>query len=111
MRGCIWNGDGFKDTAKHLFVKETIREHTLDFFAISETGRDNFSAPFLNNLAGGFDYQWFYVPPIGRSGGILVGFNAETFHIQDVITGDRSVKFYVTLNGLWLLFMGQLKRS
>jgi hypothetical protein len=72
MRGCIWNGDGFKDTAKHLFVKETIREHKLDFFAISETGRDNFSAPFLNNLAGGLDYQWFCVPPIGRSGGFLL---------------------------------------
>jgi hypothetical protein len=46
MRGCIWNGDGFKDTANHLFVKEAIREHKLDFFAISETGRDNFLAPF-----------------------------------------------------------------
>jgi hypothetical protein len=29
-------------------------------------------------------------------GGVLVGFNAKTFHIQDVITGDRCVKFYVT---------------
>jgi hypothetical protein len=96
MGGCIWNGGGFRDTAKQLFVKETIREYKLDFFAISGIGRDNFSAPFINNLAGGFDYQWFCVPPIGRSGGILVGFNAETFTIQDVITGDRCVKFHVT---------------
>jgi hypothetical protein len=31
MKGCFWNGDGFGDLAKHAFVRETIREHKLDF--------------------------------------------------------------------------------
>jgi hypothetical protein len=49
MKGCFWNIGGFKDIAKHHFVKDTIREHKLDFFAILETGRFNFSLPFLNS--------------------------------------------------------------
>jgi hypothetical protein len=47
MKGWFWNGDGFGDLAKHYFVRETIREHKLDFFAILETGRSSFSGPFL----------------------------------------------------------------
>jgi hypothetical protein len=61
MRGVFWNSDGFKDPAKHLFVKESIRDFKLDFFVISETGRDNFASPFLNHLSGGSDFQWFCV--------------------------------------------------
>jgi hypothetical protein len=55
MKDCFWNGDGFGDLAKHAFVRETIREHKLDFFAILETGRSSFSTPFLNHLSGGLD--------------------------------------------------------
>jgi hypothetical protein len=53
MKGCFWNGGGFGDTAKHHFVHDSIREHKLDFFAILETGRSNFSAPFLGHISGG----------------------------------------------------------
>jgi hypothetical protein len=78
MNGSVWNSDGFGDIAKHRFVKDTIREHQLDFFVILEMGRSKFSQPFLTNLAGGLDYRWYCLPPIGRSGGILVGINAAT---------------------------------
>jgi hypothetical protein len=48
----FWNSDGFGDLAKHMFVKEVVREHKVDFFlAILEMGRSNFSSPFLNNLS------------------------------------------------------------
>jgi hypothetical protein len=63
-----WNSDGFGDIAKYRFVKDTIREYKADFFAILETGISNFSTPFLNNLSGGRDFQWYCVPPLGRSG-------------------------------------------
>lgn len=96
MKGIFWNSDGFRDTAKHFFVHETIREHKLDFFAVLETGRDNFLVPFLKHISGGQDFQWYCVPPIGRSGGILVGINTATLSIQNVVTGERCVKFYVT---------------
>jgi hypothetical protein len=43
MKVSFWNGEGFGDPAKHRFVKDTIRENRLDFFAILETGWSNFS--------------------------------------------------------------------
>jgi hypothetical protein len=52
----FWNSDDFGDLAKHRFVKDTVREHKVDFFAILETGRSNFLIPFLNNLFGGQDF-------------------------------------------------------
>jgi hypothetical protein len=79
IKGMNWNPGGFGDTAKHLFVKEAIREHKLDFVALLETGRSNFSIPFLNQLAAGYSYSWFCLPPHGRSGGILVGINHHLY--------------------------------
>jgi hypothetical protein len=95
MRGGFWNSGGFRDTAKHSVVHETIRDHKLDFFAVLETGRDSFSVPFLKNLAGGLDYVWYCLPPQGRSGGILVGLNAQTLVVKDITAGERCVKFHV----------------
>jgi hypothetical protein len=71
MKGCIWNGEGFRDPAKQLFIHESIRHHKLDFFAILQTGRSDFSAHFLCHLSGGFDFSWYCLPPQGRSGGIF----------------------------------------
>jgi dihydroxyacetone kinase-like predicted kinase len=30
VQALIWNSEGFKDIAKHLFIQESIREHKLD---------------------------------------------------------------------------------
>jgi exonuclease III len=95
LKGLNWNSEGFKDTAKHLFVKEAIREHKLDFIALLETGRSNFSIPFLNQLAAGFNFNWFCLPPHGRSGGILVGVNSDTLQVLKVSNGDYCVKLHI----------------
>jgi exonuclease III len=95
MKGGFWNSDGFRDTAKHSFVHETIKDLKLDFFAIIETGRDNFSLPFLNHLAGGLDFIWYCLPPQGRSGGILVGINKDTLQVLKVVNGSHCVKFHI----------------
>ena len=95
MKGFFWNCDGIRDTAKHCTVYENVREEKLDFVVLSETGRSNFSAPFLKRLSGGMDYMWFCLPPHGRSGGILVGINSATLMIQRVESGDFCVKLHV----------------
>jgi hypothetical protein len=95
MQALIWNSEGFKDTAKHLFIQESIREYKLDFVALVETGRSNFSVPFLRNLAAGRDFSWFYLPPHGRSGGILVGVNLESLSVKNVDSGDFCIKFHL----------------
>jgi hypothetical protein len=95
MRGSFWNIDGFRDATKHSFVHETIREHKLDFFAIIETGRSSFLLPFLNHLSVGSNYVWYFLLPIGRSGGMLVGLNSSIFSVKDFKIGDRCIKFHV----------------
>jgi exonuclease III len=95
LKGLFWNCDGFRDNAKHLFVREIIREEKLDFIALLETGRPSFSVHFLNHLANGFDFSWFCLPPHGRSGGILVGINNATLQVNKVVTGDFCVKLFV----------------
>ena len=95
MKGMIWNTDGFGDTAKHLTISETVKEQKLDFLALVETGRSSFSTPFLTFLAGGLDFIWYCMPPHGRSGGMLVGFNSSSFSVHSVARGDFCVKFHV----------------
>jgi hypothetical protein len=94
MKAFIWNSEGIRDTGKHSIIHENIREQNLDIVAILETGRRDFSASFLTNLSAGKDFIWFCLPSHGRSGGILVGINAETLLVKDVDYGD----FLVRLN-------------
>jgi exonuclease III len=93
MKGAFWNSDGFRDSAKHSLVRESIRDLKLDFFAIFETGRENFSVPFLGRLSGSLDFIWYCLPPQGRSGGILVGINNTTLKVNRVINGKHCVNF------------------
>ena len=103
LRGLWWNSEGFRDPGKHYFVQETIRERRLDFIALSETGRSNFSTPFLNHLAAGFDFSWYCLPPRGRSGGMLIGINTTTIHVKSVDVRDFCVKLYVKKRDVTLL--------
>jgi hypothetical protein len=80
---------------KHVFVKESIRDHHLDFIALSETGRSNFVISFLKDLASGKDFAWFCLPPHGSSGGILVGINTATLFVKNVEKGEFCVKLYI----------------
>jgi hypothetical protein len=78
MTGSVPNGEGFHDTREHFYIKETIREHKLEFLAVMATGRSNFRLP---NLAGGFDYQWYRLFPPG-GWGILLGITTGLLHVQ-----------------------------
>ena len=95
LRGLFWNSEGFHDPRKHLFVQESIRERKLDFLALSETGRSNFSTLFLSHLAAGRDFSWFCLPPRGRSGGMLLGMNMGTLQVTNVEVGDFCVKLFL----------------
>jgi len=95
MRGIFWNSRGLADLAKRRFLANTSREHKLDFIALLETGRYNFTSQFLQTISSGLEYDWHCLPPRGRSGGILLGVNLETLEVGNVILGDFTVKFQV----------------
>ena len=62
--------------------------------------------PFLRQISGGSEYAWYSLPPHGRSGGILVGFDVRDISVQSIVSGDFCVKFQVKnkLDGFsWVL--------
>jgi len=68
------------------------KEEKLDFIALLETGKKDFSKTVLNDICEGQEYIWHWIEPHGRSSrGILLGINLEVF---DIGSFDES-GFYV----------------
>jgi hypothetical protein len=95
MRGIFWNSNGFKDLKKHKFVTDLTKENNLNFIAISETGRSEFSPRFLKNLCSGRDYLWYSKTPRGRSGGMLLFIDLQMYDTGAIEEGDYYVKFHL----------------
>ena len=95
MNGMFSNSRGLRDLSKHLHFADCVREHKLDFLAISETGRRDFSASLLNRLSGGIDFNWISWPPRGRSGGILLGITNETMEVLASSDGEYHIKLHI----------------
>ena len=93
MKGIFWNSRGLSDLAKTKFLADTVREQSLDFIALMETGKKDFSQAMLNGLCGGRDFVWHWTEPHGRSGGILVGVNLDHIEVGGIEEGDFFVKF------------------
>jgi len=96
MKGFFWNSHGLRDLAKHRFLFDCSREHNLDFIAILETGKHNYSTECLDNFCAGAEYFWHWNPPRGMSGGILLGFNLSNFVVDKIESGDSFLKFNLT---------------
>jgi exonuclease III len=69
------------------------KEQQLDFIAILETKKQDFSISELAHLCANKDFSWRWPPPNGRSGGILMGVNSEKFVVQNSVHGNFHVKF------------------
>jgi exonuclease III len=95
MNGMFSNSRGLGDLAKHLHIAHCIKDHNLDFVAILETGRRDFSQHLLNRLAGGVDFEWTSQPPRGRSGGILLGVRTDTMEVMASLGGDYHIKLHI----------------
>jgi hypothetical protein len=52
MKGVFWNSRGLSDLAKTRFLRETSKEQSLDFIALLETCKKDFSRETLNNFCG-----------------------------------------------------------
>jgi hypothetical protein len=111
MRGIFWNNRGLSDLAKSRFLRDTSREQNLDFIALLETCKKDFSQETLNNFSGGRNFVWHWTAPHGRSGEILLGANLDVMDVGSIDDEDFFVKFrretgrVISSGSLWL-FMG-----
>ena len=95
MNGIFMNSRGLGDLAKHLNIAQYVRDHKLDFLAISETGRRDFPTSVLDRLSGGMDFVWYSIPPRGRSGGILLGVLSDTMEVLACTNGEFHIKVLI----------------
>ncbi|PUZ59464.1 hypothetical protein GQ55_4G043800 [Panicum hallii var. hallii] len=93
MKGIFWDSRGLSDLAKTKFRVDTAGEQNLDFIALLETGKRDFSLFSLNGFCGGKNFLWYWTEPHGRSGGILLGVNIDVLDIGSIEEGDYYVKF------------------
>jgi len=53
MKGIFWNCRGLSDLAKYRILSDLSREQKLDFIALLQTRKTDFSKTALNNSFGG----------------------------------------------------------
>src|SRR6266540_4833673 len=116
MNGMFMNSRGLGDLAKHLHITDCVRDYNLDFVAISEAGRRDFPVHVLNRLACGQDFTWHYLPPRGRSGGILLGVKMSSMDVLAFSVGEFHIKVHLPNKAkkfTWSLVVvyGQPRRS
>jgi exonuclease III len=93
MKGIFWNSNGLRDQAKTRFLFDLTKEQQLDFIALLETKKSDYTTPELSHLCTNKTFCLSWAPPNGCSGGILVGVNSEKFTIQNFVHGNFHVKF------------------
>ena len=96
MKGIFWNSRGLSDLAKYRYISDAIKDQQLDFIAIMETGKQDMSKSNLARLSGDAEFIWHCLPPKGRSGGILLGVNADSFDLSLIIEGEFFIKFHLS---------------
>jgi len=92
MKGIFWNSGGLRDLAKLRFLSELTKEQNLDFIALLETCRKNYTDIELNNLCADRHFLWSWIEPKGHSGGILLGINPSVFYIGFISQGEYYIK-------------------
>ena len=65
MRGMFWNSRGLGDLAKHKHIVDCVKDHELDFVAITELGKRDFPTRDLNHFSCVYDYEWHVLPRLG----------------------------------------------
>lgn len=82
MKGISWNCQGLAKSRKFEFIHELINKENIDFISLQETNKKEFDQNWLLAISGNKNFKWIYAPPNGRSGGLLIGLNADTFEIR-----------------------------
>jgi hypothetical protein len=66
-----YNIRGLGGRVKRRRVRELVVDHKVDFLALQETKLEMISDKLCYSLWGSEDYNWFFLPSDGASGGIL----------------------------------------
>jgi hypothetical protein len=81
MRARIWNIRGYRAPGRRTQIKDFISREHLDFVGLQETIKDAFTPSELLAIDPLGKFAWQHTPALGRSGGMLLGVNEDTFEV------------------------------
>jgi hypothetical protein len=93
MNGMFWNSNCLRDQVKPRFLFDSVKEQQLDFIAISESKRSDFSQSELAHYCTNKDFKWSWTQPRGRAGGILARVNQDKFIVHGIVHGNFFLMF------------------
>lgn len=76
-------------------MKEFIEDHKLQMVGLQETMKESFSDKELVEIAGARDFTWQWLPPKGKSGGILMGICLESLELEDFSIHEFCIRMSV----------------
>jgi exonuclease III len=88
MSVLFWNVRGLGSKGRKAQLKKIVQEHQIKCLCISETIKQNFTNRELQALGGGSAFTWNWIPPTGRSGGLIMGVDEEFAEVIK-IEGDN----------------------
>jgi len=97
MRFLFWNVRGLGKSSRKQQVREFIEEHKLQMVGLQETMKESFTDRELLDIAGTKDFTWQWLPPKGKSGGILMGVCLETLELEDFSIHDFCIMMSVRI--------------
>jgi hypothetical protein len=94
MIGASMNCRGVGKKGMRIFLSDLIKEKQLDFIALQETIKKDYSTTSFRRIDHVNQFSWKWIPSMGRSGGILGGFKVSRFDILDTVLGRNLVLVY-----------------
>jgi hypothetical protein len=95
MKGIFWNSNVFSGPKNISFLADITKEKGLNFIAVSETRRSEFTPRFIKNMCVGKEFIWHSKSLKCRSGGIVLGIDMQCFDIGTIDEGEFYVKFHL----------------
>ena len=83
MRAGFWNIRGFGAPGWQTQIKDLIRLAKLDFVGLQETIKANLSQADLRRIDPNGRFVWHHTLAVGRSRGMLLGVNQDTFEVLE----------------------------
>ncbi|XP_071739026.1 uncharacterized protein [Rutidosis leptorrhynchoides] len=93
------NVSGLRKVGKVRFnwVRDLIRFHSPDIFAIQESKRVNINDFIIENLWGNQNYEYVFKLAVGFSGGLILVWNLLKFSMSQVVEKE----FFLAITGKW----------
>jgi exonuclease III len=84
MLGVIWNCRGINKKGMTTCVKEFLLSRKADFVGLQETMK-KYTDKVFRQIDPGKDFEWQWIPSVGKSGGVLCGVRIERFEVRKFV--------------------------